>query len=421
MIKFFYYESKNIKSTIIGLIAMVFIFLAYCFAQLRDGVMRRPHPGFWRIVTGVGILYLMALIFLLFQSRDDARHLFTYLYPDLGNPLPERSYADHCDIYTPNDPDSKFKNLKDTILDEFILAHIVGYIGKAILFRDLKLCWVLSLSFEIVEISLQHILENFKECWWDHVIIDVLICNNLGIIIGLWLCDKFASYKEYKWVGLEKIPTTTLKIKRIIQQFTPYYWTSYKWKIFESWKNFLYVLGLLLFMTLVDCNAFFLKYIFWIPPRNPLNTYRLILWFFIGMPAIREYYMYIEDENCKRLGANTWVAAGVIATETLIVFKFSSGMFDTPAPPHVWVNWCLFLGLFVPWFISYFFLFGPEKVRNNSLLRYIHNILLTLSMLPFVIMFLTGLPDLKFYQHEFDSTVNNWMNNHGYNATAKWF
>ena len=37
--------------------------------------MVRPHPGFWRIMHGVVILYLLALVFLLFQNVDDARQL----------------------------------------------------------------------------------------------------------------------------------------------------------------------------------------------------------------------------------------------------------------------------------------------------------------------------------------------------------
>ena len=37
--------------------------------------MVRPHPGFWRVVHGIVILYLLALAFLLFQNVDDARQL----------------------------------------------------------------------------------------------------------------------------------------------------------------------------------------------------------------------------------------------------------------------------------------------------------------------------------------------------------
>lgn len=38
--------------------------------------MVRPHPGLWRLVHGVIVVYLLALVFLLFQNVDDARQLF---------------------------------------------------------------------------------------------------------------------------------------------------------------------------------------------------------------------------------------------------------------------------------------------------------------------------------------------------------
>ena len=47
----------------------------YSFLQGPSTSMVRPHPGFWRIVHGVVILYLLALVFLLFQNVDDARQL----------------------------------------------------------------------------------------------------------------------------------------------------------------------------------------------------------------------------------------------------------------------------------------------------------------------------------------------------------
>jgi hypothetical protein len=45
------------------------------------------------------------------KSADDARRLFAYIDPSLGKPLPERSYAVDCRLYTPENPKSKFKNL----------------------------------------------------------------------------------------------------------------------------------------------------------------------------------------------------------------------------------------------------------------------------------------------------------------------
>jgi phosphatidylserine synthase 2 len=44
----------------------------------------------------------------------------------------------------------------------------------------------------------------------------------------------------------------------------------------------------------VEVNVFFLKYALWVPPTNPLNTARLVLWLLVGAPAVREYYEFIE-------------------------------------------------------------------------------------------------------------------------------
>jgi hypothetical protein len=47
---------------------------------------------------------------------EDARYLFNRWDPTLGKPLPERSYADHCELYTPNDPSGNpFKHLWVTL------------------------------------------------------------------------------------------------------------------------------------------------------------------------------------------------------------------------------------------------------------------------------------------------------------------
>jgi hypothetical protein len=46
---------------------------------------------------------------------------------------------------------------------------LLGWLGKALLFRDVYLCWIMSILFEILEMTFEHMLPNFKECWWDHV------------------------------------------------------------------------------------------------------------------------------------------------------------------------------------------------------------------------------------------------------------
>jgi phosphatidylserine synthase 2 len=49
-----------------------------------------------------------------------------------------------------------------------------------------------------VEYSLRDVLNNFKECWWDHVIVDFLVCNMLGIVLGLYVIEKF-KLEKYRW------------------------------------------------------------------------------------------------------------------------------------------------------------------------------------------------------------------------------
>ncbi|KAL0477216.1 phosphatidylserine synthase [Acrasis kona] len=389
-----------------GLVAVIVVFLVYCGVQFRDGIIIRPHPAVWRVVTGVGLIYLLVLVFFCFQSRDDARRYLAHLYPELGKPLPERSYGDSCDIYTPNHPESNFANLRDTLLDEFIIAHVFGYVAKAIIFRDMKLCWLLSLFFEIMEITLQHWLENFKECWWDHLIIDVLVCNNLGIVFGLYLCD-FLRLKKYPlWIGVDEIPTTRGKVVRILQQFTPFSWTSYNWRMFENPRRFAYSIGIVLAMNIVDLNAFFLKYILWVPPRNPLNTYRLLLWFFVGMPAVREYYQFASDDHCKRLGNNIWLAIAIVCMELLLVFKYSTGLFHQSFPNHIWFPWLISGVFFVLWFVGFFYVADKNTRENNRWWRWVLNALLTMCVVPLVVMFFLACPDIRWMQTEFDSGVD---------------
>ncbi|KAG1346956.1 putative B3 domain-containing protein [Cocos nucifera] len=143
-------------------------------------VLIRPHPAVWRLVHGMAVVYLVALTFLLFQNRDDARQFMKYLHPDLGVELPERSYGSDCRIYVPENPKSRFNNVYETLFDEFVLAHIFGWWGKAIMIRNQPLLWVLSVGFELMELTFRHMLPNFNECWWDSIILDILICNWFG-------------------------------------------------------------------------------------------------------------------------------------------------------------------------------------------------------------------------------------------------
>lgn len=97
-------------------------------------------------------------------------------------------------------------------------------------------------------------------------------------------------------------------------------------------------------------NAFFLKYVLWIPPLNPLNTYRLILLFMGALPATKEYYTFIDSDESdifNKLGPFAWLATAVALAETLLCLKFGAGMFPEPWPARVLWAWGLSSALFV--------------------------------------------------------------------------
>lgn len=58
-----------------GLAAVAMTFLGYSALQGPSSVMVRPHPVVWKLVHGIAILYLLSLVFLLFQGKDEARAL----------------------------------------------------------------------------------------------------------------------------------------------------------------------------------------------------------------------------------------------------------------------------------------------------------------------------------------------------------
>lgn len=44
------------------------------------------------------------------QSKDDARLLMRHIGPNLGKPLPEKSYGGNCLIYDPGNPEGAWHN-----------------------------------------------------------------------------------------------------------------------------------------------------------------------------------------------------------------------------------------------------------------------------------------------------------------------
>ena len=90
--------------------------------------------------------------------------LLQHLYPKLGQELPERSYGSDCRLWIPGQG-VHWQVIYDTVFDEFVIAHTLGWWGKALIIRDYTMLWTLSIGFELMEMTFHHMLPNFNECW----------------------------------------------------------------------------------------------------------------------------------------------------------------------------------------------------------------------------------------------------------------
>ncbi|BFU21819.1 phosphatidylserine synthase, putative [Entamoeba histolytica HM-1:IMSS-B] len=349
------YYKGYITSPPSNLVPWLFVSLVvvcWCTFFLPDSYFVHPHPMFWKFIQGVGLCYLMLICFLLFQNVNDVRQWLKNIDPKLGVPLPEREYAIDCRLYTPELP-CKWNNFKNVLFDEFVIYHFVGWWARCVICRDWKLTWFNSILFEFMELSFQHILPNFHECWWDHIILDVFGCNALGI----WLGSKTLQYfelREYNFSGVSPMQKKG-KIFRVIGQFTPTSWTRYHWGMFTHWKRFIYVIILIIYFQLFDLNSFFLKAELWLKPSHYLNLIRLIVLALQAPLVFRQCYQYVIDKNTKDIGSASWILGLTLLLEGILCFKWGYPEYKSiPTPFLVKWGWIITISFVVIFGIIFF-------------------------------------------------------------------
>ncbi|XP_057635023.1 phosphatidylserine synthase 2 isoform X1 [Chionomys nivalis] len=338
-----------------GIVASILVFLCFGVTQAKDGPFSRPHPAYWRFWLCVSVVYELFLIFILFQTVHDGRQFLKYVDPRLGVPLPERDYGGNCLVYDADNKTDPFHNIWDK-LDGFVPAHFIGWYLKTLMIRDWWMCMIISVMFEFLEYSLEHQLPNFSECWWDHWIMDVLICNGLGIYCGMKTLE-WLSLKTYKWQGLWNIPTYKGKMKRIAFQFTPYSWVRFEWKPASSLHRWLAVCGIILVFLLAELNTFYLKFVLWMPPEHYLVLLRLVFFVNVGGVAMREIYDFMDElKPHRKLGQQAWLVAAITVTELLIVVKYDPHTLTLSLPFYISQCWTLGSILVLTWTVWRFFL-----------------------------------------------------------------
>ncbi|KAF7246218.1 Phosphatidylserine synthase 1 [Varanus komodoensis] len=76
---------------------------------------------------------------------------------------------------------------------------------------------------------------------------------------------------------------------------------------------------------LTELNTFFLKHIFVFQASHPLSWGRILFIGIITAPTVRQYYAYLTDTQCKRVGTQCWVF-GPYAVKSHMLFKIIHAM-----------------------------------------------------------------------------------------------
>jgi len=196
--------------------------------------------------------------------------------------------------------------------------------------------------------------------------------------LGIWLGDitcRYFEMKNYDWISESSsksaadknsnanvVPSIKKRIFKFVNYFTPNYWVKHEWDLFSSTKRFYQVLWFFTLLNLTDLSHFFLKFVLWIPPTHDLLFYRIHIVAFLAIISAREYYEYITNPTCKKLGINIFLAHLILFVEWMIIIKNTNGIFKEPLPWYVTYFWTfLFLlisgitiHLVVKDFIKYF-------------------------------------------------------------------
>lgn len=405
MVRYCHYLDMDVVSSVkLGLAASGVSFIAFGATHLPDSMLLRPHPSFWRAVLAVGVLYLALLSFLLFQSLDTIRAILLLHDPSLKSLPEERQYAEDCRIFTSDDP---FLFVRTTF-DIFIVAHTLGYFAKTIIVRDWRASTCISVVFEIVEVTFQHALPNFKECWWDHLLLDVLICNGGGTLLGI-LALRIFHARRYNWVLSDNVKSKCGKARRFISQLVPQSLVPYEWNVFLSPKRFVQFLLLLSLMTLQELNTFTVKHILHIPPKHHLVVLRLVMWLFLAIPAVCEYYFYISGlDPTNKLGPSVWVSVVNLLFEVVLAGKLAveGNYFQEPMPGYIAIPWITSLISLCIWFAIFFgVLTLKQRMEKRCLLYAISSVFFYFGCGCVLAMFAMGMPDLQIGREAFQRYV----------------
>ena len=89
-----------------------------------------------------------------------------------------------------------------------------------------------------------------------------------------------------------------------------------------------------------------MKYTLWVTAESDILKARVAIWAFSAIVTSKEYFEYIEDPNCKRVGPFFWLSTYTVLIEYGIWLKHGSDVFAMDFPWYVYVIFVVYTSIF---------------------------------------------------------------------------
>ena len=280
------------------------------------------------------LLYMCFLICMLMMRPDYGRKILGFLDDNLNKPVTKEmhTYDDNCEL--------EWANIWDNF-DHYYLIHWVDWICATLVIRDPYILHFWQIFDEVIELSLQHILPHFRECWWDHLLIDITLSNIPAIMLGMWILRK-CGIREMDWLGRKGKKS----------------WTE--WEVLHCHKKFGILVYQQFLLSVHFAAGFFIMNAFLIPPMHFFPPARMLLYFAFGALACLEGYDDGQTWNTPErkdkpiAGRYRWLTFAALLTEIVVVWKYREGtgnILHNPTPVYIWLPWTLGFCALVGWWL----------------------------------------------------------------------
>ncbi len=157
-------------------------------ASLWASLLHNPPRAHLRVLRVAAGVYTLTLCAGMAAPRAALRAVFEHALPTASE---STSRLDDCSL--------SLGNLART-LDMYALAHILGFAVKGAMVGDRRTLWIAGVVFESLEWALGAFapitFPTLSECVFDRIFLDLLLCNALGIELGLAIRRRFRSDRK---------------------------------------------------------------------------------------------------------------------------------------------------------------------------------------------------------------------------------